>query len=150
MDFDEQYKREKCLWGLNPSPIVKSLLNYKKSGNVLDIGAGEGKNSIFLAKNGFDVTAIDISKEAVRKLKEFALKEGVKINILTEDIINFEFKEKYDMIISTATLHFLRKEDIDKVINSIKENTKEGGLNVITVFTTENPNKNFTYLFKIN
>jgi len=150
MNFDKQYKEEKCLRGLNPSPIVKSLLNYKKSGKVLDIGAGEGRNSIFLAKNGFDVTALDISKEAGRKLKELASKEDVKINILIEDIINFEFKEKYNIIISIATLHFLRKKYINKVIERVKENTKKGGLNAISVFTEENPNENFPYLFKTN
>lgn len=150
INFNRYYSNDACYWRLKPSKIVVEILKYKKSGNVLDIGAGEGKNSIFLAKNGFNVTAVDVSKEAIKKLKEFALKENVKINILMEDIINFDFKEKYDIIISTAMLHFLRKEDIDKVIKSIKENTKEEGLNAITVFTEENPNKNFPYLFKIN
>ena len=69
MSFDEKYKKEKCLWGIEPTQIVKSLLKYKKLGKVLDLGAGEGRNSIFLAEKGFDVTAIDISEIGINKLK---------------------------------------------------------------------------------
>ena len=68
MSFDEQYKKEKCLWGLKPIPIVKSLLKYKSFGKVLDLEAGEGRNSIFLAGKGFDVTAGDLSEPGIQKL----------------------------------------------------------------------------------
>ena len=148
MSFDEQYKKEKCLWGTEPTPIVKSLLKHKKTGNALDIGSGEGRNSIFLARNGFDVTAVDVSKNGIEKLKEISNKEKLKINANIEDIRNFDFNQSYDVIISIATLHFLKIGDIVKMISKIKKYTKKGGLNAISVFTDENDEKGFPYLFK--
>jgi len=148
--FDEQYKKEKCLWGIKPAPVVEFLLKHKKSGTVLDLGTGEGRNALFLAKHGFNVTAVDISGEGIKKLERLALENKVRINTFVKDIRNFNFSENYDVILSFATLHFLEKEEIERVIKKIKEHTSYNGFNVITVFTEENPNKNFSYLFKRN
>ena len=115
-NFDKQYKKEKCLWGLKPSTIVEYLLKYKRLGKALDLGAGEGRNSLFLAEKGFDVTAVDISKEAIRKLERLALDCGVEINGFVGDIKDNDFRENYDVILSIATLHFLGEEDIKRVI----------------------------------
>ncbi len=148
--FDKQYKKEKCLWGIKPAPIMEFLLKHKKSGTVLDLGTGEGRNALFLAKHGFNVTAVDISREGIKKLERLALENKVRINTFVKDIRNFNFSENYDIILSFATLHFLEKEEIERVIKKIKEHTSYNGFNVITVFTEENPNKNFSYLFKRN
>ena len=72
----------------------------------------------------------------------------VEVTTIVGDMRDFKFEKKYDVIISTATLHFVEKKDVEKLINEIKNYTKESGLNVITVFTEDNPNKNFPYLFK--
>ncbi len=146
--FNEKYKGEKCYWGEEPDKILKLVLKHKKTGEVLDLGVGEGRNALFLAQNGFKVTGVDISKVAIKKFKMLAISKNLKVIGLNEDIRNFEFSKKYDIIISTATLHFFKKREIKKLINNIKKNTRENGLNVISVFTEENPNKNFPYLFK--
>src|SRR3989344_3305357 len=146
--FDEKYKSEKCLWGKEPIKSVKSILKYKNSGDVLDMGVGEGRNSIFLAKQGFNVTGVDISKEAIEKFKRIADGENLKVEGIREDIRNFKFNKKYDVIISATTLHFLDEKSIKKIIEKMKAHTKLNGINLITVFTEENPHKNFSHLFK--
>ncbi|MDP3917442.1 MAG: methyltransferase domain-containing protein [Nanoarchaeota archaeon] len=146
--FNEQYKKEECYWGKEPDKGVKLILKYKKSGDVLDLGCGEGRNALFLAKNGFDVTGVDISEEGIKKFKTIAENNGLNVRSFVKDIKNFNFDKKYDVIISNATLHFLKENEIKKIIKKVKENTKKDGLNVINVFTEENPNKNFPYLFK--
>lgn len=133
---------------MEPTPAIRYLLKYKSSGKALDLGSGEGRNSIFIAKNGFDVTAVDISKEAIKGLEKHAKKEKVKIKTFLEDIRNFKFNKKYDVIFSTAVLHFLREDEAKKIVKKIKVNTLKNGLNLITAFTEENPNKGFPYLFK--
>ncbi len=148
--FDKEYKREECLWGLKPHKCVVYILRFKKSGTVLDLGVGEGRNALFLAKKGFDVTGTDISAVGIRKFKKFAKKLRVKVKGVVGDISEFRFRKKYDVILSIATLHFLEKEQIKKLLEKIKKNTKDGGLNVLTAFTEENPSKKFPYLFKKN
>jgi len=147
----KKYKSPKLLWGLKPNKIVVKSLNYIKTGTVLDLGAGEGRNSIFLSKKGFTVTALDISKEALEKCRELAKDKKLKIKTLVSRIEDFTFKEKYNYILSVATLHLVEKDKVLKTIKLIKENTKTGGINLLTVFTNKDPGiKQFPdlYFFK--
>lgn len=139
VSFEERYKEEKCYWGLKPNKEVINILKYKKSENVLDLGVGEGRNALFLAKRGFNVTGVDISETGIEKFLELAKKFKVKVRGIAVDITKFEFDKFYDVIISTATLHFLSKKDINLIIRKMKENTNKDGLNLITVFTVEDP-----------
>lgn len=148
--FNQQYLEEECYWGLSPNKEVIKIPNYKQSGTVLDLGCGEGKNGLYLAKKRFDVTGIDISPNGIEKFLKLADQMRLKVNGVVENIIDFEFKQKYDCIICMSTLHFLEKNEIGIIINEMKENTNPNGLNVINVFTTDNPNKNFNYLFQKN
>ncbi|MEK6923472.1 MAG: methyltransferase domain-containing protein, partial [Nanoarchaeota archaeon] len=65
--FDTSYKTSKCFWGSKPHAIIKEILNFKRSGDVLDLGVGEGRDALFLAKNGFSVTGVDISETGIQK-----------------------------------------------------------------------------------
>ncbi len=150
--FSKHYKKEEMYWGLKPAKLVKAILKYKSSGTVLDIGCGEGRNAVFLAKKGFDVTGIDISKKGIEKMNLLAKKMNIKVKGIVEDIQKFKFDKKYDVILSIATFPFLKKKEIKKVISKIKENTKENGLNAILSFTTKDyffGNKQM-YFFKEN
>ncbi|MEK6928541.1 MAG: methyltransferase domain-containing protein [Nanoarchaeota archaeon] len=148
--FDKNYKGKKFYWGLSPSKIVVELLKYKQNGDVLDLGCGEGRNALFLAKKGFSVVGIDSSNEGIKKFLQLAKENNVSVEGQAEDIKDYQFTKKFDVIISIATLHFLKKKDISLLINKMKENTKKKGLNIISVFTEENPFKGFPYLFKKN
>jgi tellurite methyltransferase len=145
--FEEEYKKVKCYWGLKPNRLVVAMLSFKKKGKALDLGVGEGRNAIFLAENGFDVTGVDISRAGIKKFKAVSKKLNLRVRAIIGDIATFKFKNKYDVIVSTVTLHFLKREQIEKVIQNMKKYTKRGGLNVISVFTEGNP-QILPYLFK--
>ena len=53
-------------------------------------------------------------------------------------MVKIKFDKTYDVIISNSTLHFLKKEEIKRIIKNMKEYTKQGGINLITVFTIKN------------
>ena len=72
--LEKEYKKNKHYWGLKSSPTLEKYINEIPKGKALDIGAGEGRNSIFLAKNEFDVTAIDKIKQGLDKIKKLAKK----------------------------------------------------------------------------
>jgi len=112
--------------------LVKKLPQGAK---VLDLGAGEGKNAIFLAEKGFDVTAVNVSEAGMKKLEKLAKEKGVKIKTIVQDIREFKFKEQYDLIISHGCLNLIERKEWQKLIVRIRENTKQGGYNVILVFT---------------
>jgi tellurite methyltransferase len=133
--ISQEYKKQICLWGLKPNKYVAQVIKTIKSGKVLDVGVGEGRNALFLAKQGFDVTGVDISKEAINKFLKFAKKENLKVKGITSDIVNFKFNHKYDLILSVATLHLISKNKVLDTVKEIKKYTKHDGINLLTVFT---------------
>lgn len=114
--------------------IIRSILNIKYSGRVLDIGCGEAGTSLKLAELGFDVTVIDISKTAINMIKKEAKKRRLKINCMCVDIENYNLERNYDIIIVIGVLHLVSKRFVKDVINTIKAKTNLIGINIIDVF----------------
>lgn len=132
---------------IKPDDCVAYLLKFKP-GTVLDLGAGKGTNVLFLAQNGFDVTAVDKSETAIREFLDSAKNLKLSVKGTVADIADFEFEQKYDFVISTHALQFLEKAKIDKLIQNIKLHTEINGINVLASLTEDNPAKTFPYLFK--
>lgn len=139
--FDKLYKKSKeLIWkGFVHEKQLKHILKHIKKGKILDLGAGEGGDAIFLAKKGFDVKAIDISETAINKIKKIAKKEKVSIKAEAADLETYKIKQNYDAIISFAAIHFLKKQQINKIIKDMKEHTNKGGINIIMVFRKGDP-----------
>lgn len=132
------------------SKIVREILKYKKSGSVLDIGAGNGRNSFYLAKHGFIVTALDIDRQDLRSIRKIAKEKGLKIKTKQTNINTLVPKQQYDVVIATMTLHFLKKSQVPSVIHLIQSITKLGGINAISVQTKKNGKDADMYLFGHN
>jgi tellurite methyltransferase len=133
------------------SGIAKKVLRYKKSGSVLDVGTGTGRNALFLAKSGFKVTALDSVKSKIEALKKEARKREVKLNYIKANIASFKPFKKYDVILANMSLHFLKESQVSKTIKKLQDYTKKNGLNLIAVHTDRNPKSHYRpYLFKRN
>ena len=106
---------------------------------ILDLGCGFGRNTVFLARKGFRVDAVDVSKDTLERLKQNAENQGLldKITLIHANIENFHFEEDFATIICTDVLHFFNKEKIYDLINAIKNHTIPRGINIVTVFTTK-------------
>jgi tellurite methyltransferase len=130
-----------------PSDIVTESLKYLKSGKVLDLGCGTGENAVFLSQKGFDVLAIDISENFISDLDKLCKIYNVKVESAVQDITQFDFNGKWDLILSDFVFHFLEKRDIDIVIKKMKDSTNPEGINSISVLTESNPNKGFVHMF---
>jgi tellurite methyltransferase len=78
--YDERYDQEDYYWGKIPSKICYEVLELyppKKDATLLDIGCGEGRNAVFFARNGYKVTAFDLSPKGVEKTKKMASEAGI-------------------------------------------------------------------------
>lgn len=138
--WEKRYKEEKFYWGLKPVKGLKEVLKYAPKGIALDIGAGEGRNSVFLAKNGFKVEAIDKNKESLEKCKNLAEKYKLSIKTKVFDIRKFKIKKNtYSLIIAIASLDFLKFSEIKKIIPKIKKSLKRNGILYLVVFSTKDP-----------
>lgn len=139
--FDELYKVHKNPWGSKPAEEINRYVSTFKAGSILDIGVGDGRNALFLAQHGFDLTGLDISEEAVHLFLARAneLKLSDKVQGIVADISQYTLTDTYDNIISHYTLHFISKEKFPSVLTMIQTHTTEDGIHFITDFTQDGP-----------
>jgi tellurite methyltransferase len=135
--YDDIYKQDDYYWGFKPAPScfkVLQALPPSQHLRLLDLGCGEGRNAVFFARNGYDVTAFDLADAGVEKTKKLADKIGVNIHAFKADIMEFRLNEKYDVIFSVGSLHYIPKELREEIFNNYKENTENGGIHMLSVF----------------
>ena len=100
-----------------------NFLKKKKIQNIIDIGCGNGRDSIYFANKGFDVTGIDISKTVIL-LNSNKLEKNLRF--IKFDIEKNKIKKKFDIIYSRFFLHAISEKaevKLMKIINSIKKNS---------------------------
>lgn len=138
---------------LQPNKIILELLKLLKkpsSLKVLDLCCGQGQDSVYLSKLGFDLTSVDNWSQAINDTIQLAKIHNIKINTKLIDINNLQFKEKFDIIVCNNSLHLFNKSEVLSLIKLMKSNTNDDGINVITSFTLQNPPKNYSSLFSEN
>lgn len=86
-NWDRKYQNKENILK-NPEDFIVQNYNTLKEGTVLDFASGDGRNSIFIAKKGFQVTAVDFSNEALKRLIYFTSKENINVNTLCLDLSN--------------------------------------------------------------
>lgn len=118
--WNRRYAEKGFYLGRDPSQYLAGNINLIMSlttgRKALDIACGEGRNTIFLAKNGFSVTGLDISQEGLAKGEIWAKREGANIDFLCTDLEVYEFSETYDLIIN---FNFLLRSLIPKMMDAL-------------------------------
>ena len=136
--YEKFYEEKDYYWGLEPADFLDELIeliaNRTKRIKVLDIGCGEGKDAVYMAQKGFDVTAFDITESGIRKTKFLAAERGVEINAFVADINNFDVNDQFDIIYSTGTIQYLQDKNIKGFFENIKAMTSMNGFNYFNVF----------------
>lgn len=101
-DWDERYSRPGSAYGDEPNDFLREARNQLRvSGRVLCLGEGEGRNAIWLAREGFDVTAVDLSPVGLSKAERAAVAAGVKIRTIVADLDTFDMgAARWDAIVS--------------------------------------------------
>ncbi len=85
-----------------PTALVVSAVGGRKPGKALDVGMGQGRNAVFLAVQGWDVTGFDPSEEAVRIARANAEKAGVRISAVVARDDEFDYGSgQWDLIVMT-------------------------------------------------
>lgn len=136
-EYDKRYHTEGYYWGLAPNHLCYEIMRLKpptKPYKVLDIGCGEGKDAVFLARNGYDVTAFDISEQGLSKARELARHCNVTVDFFKADVRDFRLGTDYDIIFSSGVFHYISQEQRRVVTDNLKAHTVANGINVINVF----------------
>lgn len=101
-------------------------------GKALDLGCGNGRNSLYLAANGFDVTAWDKNPASISNLERIRQAEGLEnLRTAIKDLNALSFDGEYDFILSTVVMMFLEAKTIPGLIANMQRCTSPGGYNLI-------------------
>ncbi len=137
--WNSKFSRDGYLYGLKPNTFIASKIKlFPRGSKVLCLGEGEGRNAIFLAKRGMEVTAIDASDIGISKLHFRALEENLKIETICADLNEWEVKEKYDVIVASY-LHMYKNERED-LFEKIEESLNPDGYFIGEFFSTKQLN----------
>jgi SAM-dependent methyltransferase len=119
--WDKFYSREAYVFGTDPIPLLKEYVHTFRRGRALDLATGEGRNAVYLAEQGFEVTGVDFSRVALEKSRKLAAERGVVIATVQADLREFRIdRESYDLI---TNIYFPQRELFDQ----IKAGLRPGG-----------------------
>ncbi len=131
MRVDENYFTDKYGMTRTHSEVVNAA-GIVKPGKTLDLGCGNGRNSLYLAANGYDVTAWDKNPASIANIESIQAKEGItNLQTAIKDLNTLSFEGEYDFILSTVVLMFLEAQTIPGLIANKQRCTKAGGYNLI-------------------
>ncbi len=88
--WDERYRGDNYAYGVEPNDFLRAEVGRIPKGRVLCLAEGEGRNAVFLASVGYQVTAVDFSTAGLRKAERLAMSRGVQLTLIEADLATFE------------------------------------------------------------
>jgi SAM-dependent methyltransferase len=89
-DWDRRYAETELLWSRRPNRILVAETAALGPGRALDLACGEAQNAFWLAQHGWRVTGVDYSSVAIAKARDRAEREGVEIDLVCSDLLEYE------------------------------------------------------------
>lgn len=144
--WNERYRAASLLPNKSPVEFLVDNLNLLPKGKALDVAMGEGRNALFLAEQGFEVTGIDYSEVAVERANQQAQERGLTIKTVVADLTDYLLpKAEYDVIVNC---YYLQRDLIPELHKALRM----GGVIVFETYTTEHlqfqPDMNPAFLLK--
>ncbi|WP_458206881.1 methyltransferase domain-containing protein [Haladaptatus sp. NG-SE-30] len=139
MQYDELqrvYGREEYYWGTDPNGLTEAVLEFapdRATPAAVDIGAGEGRDAVYLAEAGYSVLAVDPVSNGLDKAERLAEERGVEIQTREADVNDLDFPAM-DVVYSCGTLQYLRPENRERQFDQFKSDTTNDGIHVLFAF----------------
>jgi len=105
--YDKHYAESERACGGPFAPLVEFARSLEHKATVLDLGCGQGRDSLLFARAGHRVVGIDVSRVGVAQLSERAREEALDLTASVGDVQAFETEETFDVVILDRVLHML-------------------------------------------
>ncbi len=129
--WNKRYNTKEYIYGEEPIDFLKNNIHLLTKGKALVLAMGEGRNALFLARNGFDVDGCDVSDVAVKKCKLLAQENNIEINAFVADLEKYEIAtNQYDLV---TCIYYTQRD----LIPQIKAGLKKGGMVLFETFTID-------------
>lgn len=155
--WDNLYANEEAVFSLpwynkgldNDLREQLSSINMTRGKRFLDLGTGPATQATEISKLGFQVTATDISKNAISRAKSMSKEEDIEF--IVDDILNSKLKEDYfDYIFDRGCFHVLEPSSRQRYINQVSRILRDNGLLFLKTFSTKERSQYGPYRFSID
>lgn len=136
--WNERFATEDYVFGTAPSQfLVRQAHRLALGARALAIADGEGRNSVFLAQAGLEVTAMEAAPNAVAKARKLAAARGVEVDFRTADIFDWDWEaERFDVVVGVF-FQFMGADGRAQVFDGMKRATVPGGIVMIHGYTPQ-------------
>lgn len=137
--WDKRYDQKEYVYGTEPNDFLVNMAHHLPPGRVLCLAEGEGRNAVFLAGLGYDITCVDSSEVGLTKARQLARTKQVELNIEVADLAHYTLtKHAYNGIVSIFA-HLppmLRVKVHRQVVNALLP----GGILLLEAYTPDQLN----------
>jgi len=130
-DWDRRYRGTELVWTAQPNRFVVEELQGLPPGRALDLGSGEGRNAVWLAERGWQVTAVDFSPVALDKARRLAQARGVTVDWVLADLRGYRPEPGAYHLVLVAYLHLSPLERVAVLAGAVGALAPGGTLLVI-------------------
>ncbi len=125
------------IWGTAPSAFARrAAARLSPGARVLELGCGEGRDSVFFAAGGLDVTGVEISRAGLRKAARLARERGVTVRWVSADMARLALDGPFDLVYSCGAIHYVRRHLRARLLGRLAALTRPGGYHALVVFTS--------------
>jgi SAM-dependent methyltransferase len=135
--WDKRFSQTEYVFGKEPNAYLKNQVpKYMKSGaNALCVADGEGRNSVWLAKQGMTVEAFDISSVAIEKAKQLAKHEQVSVSFSVASTHSWAWKPNHYDLVAAIFIQFATPNMRFDLFAQIRDSLKSGGYLILQGYT---------------
>ena len=136
-DWNARYAQKELLWTAAPNRRFAEEVAGLAPGRALDLACGEGRNAVWLAERGWEVTGVDFSDVALAKAAQLATSRGVEVEWVVADVLEYEPEPRaYDLV---AVLYLqLPRDELLPAVRGAANAVAPGGTLVVLAHDTTN------------
>lgn len=133
-NWDKEFTGEEYIFGKRPNSFLVKSVAGMKPGKALCLGEGEGRNAVYLAQQGFEVTAVDISPNGLAKTGKLAIERGVQVATVLSDVSHYRIEPGMWDLITCFFMHVAPEIRIP-MHRAVVEGLRPGGVYLLEGFS---------------
>ncbi len=131
-DYEKIYRAQRHALGEPTREFALFFEQLPSPARVLDVGCGQGRDALFIARLGHEVVGVDLSVSGIAQIQADAKREGLNIEGIVANIVGYEPEGLFNMILFDRTLHMLKAHDQISVLDRYIKHVDGGGYVLIS------------------
>ncbi|MCM2560974.1 class I SAM-dependent methyltransferase [Lutimaribacter sp. EGI FJ00015] len=133
--WEDRFNTPDYVFGTAPAQFLRDHQDWLVTGHsALSVADGEGRNSVFMAQQGLDVTALEYAPSAIEKARKLAARHGVRVDFQQVDVLAHDWPDSYDLVVGIF-IQFVGPTDRARLFDGMQRSVKPGGVIMLHGYT---------------